>query len=91
MASTLMQALIMYFFDACKVSHEPCQFPRVSPVLWVISWASYNQVVRSALLTLPVDRDGKSSFYLWFNSPQEVEAILGLHVVDNDLRLSEKW
>ena len=40
------------FFDACKLSHRPCQFPRVSPVFRIISWASDNQVVHSALLTL---------------------------------------
>ena len=52
------------FFDACKFSHRPCRFPRVSPVFRIISWASDNQVIDSALLTLTADRDGMSSFNL---------------------------
>lgn len=51
-------------FDPCKVSHKPCQFLKVSPVLRIFSEASDNQVVPSAVLNLAADRDGMSSFNL---------------------------
>lgn len=48
----------------------------------IISWASDNQVIDSALLTLTADRDGMSSHLISdLMVPQEVEATLWLHLM----------
>lgn len=49
------------FFDACKVSHKPCQFTKLSPVLRIMNWVSE---FLSALLNLTSDKDGRSSLNL---------------------------
>lgn len=40
-----IKAIHHVFFDAYKVSHKPCQFRKLSPVLRIVNWASENQVV----------------------------------------------